>query len=69
MISNSIKRVMVGEAVRGIKKTVLDIKVMVEFTLSDGGCSFQFLCKLVDFSPNGLVLPSKESKTRNWTAR
>lgn len=40
-ISNAIKRMVVRKKkVIEIKKMALDIKVMVKFVLSDGGCSF-----------------------------
>lgn len=48
-ISRAIERVMVGEEGREIKKRALEMKELVELALSDGGCSSQFLGKLVDF--------------------
>lgn len=48
-ISRAIKRVMVGEEGREIKRRAVEMKEMVELALSDGGCSSQFLGKLVDF--------------------
>ncbi|KAF8043664.1 hypothetical protein BT93_A1855 [Corymbia citriodora subsp. variegata] len=48
-ISRSIKRVMVGEEGREIKKRASEMKETVELALSGGGCSSQFLGKLVDF--------------------